>query len=401
MRVLIVHNGYRQRGGEDTVVANEHALLDRHGWETRLWTVSNDAIAGAWSTVTAALRTPYSPQARDRLAAVIAEFRPEVVHVHNFFPLLSPSIYDACRDAGVAVVQTLHNFRTICAGGMLLRDGRRCEDCIGASPYHAVLHGCYRGSHIGSLPIARMIDVHRRRGTWRQKVDRFIALSAFAKGKFVAAGFPAERIAIKPNFTANLPVGGSAERAGALYVGRLSAEKGIATLLSAWEGLDAPLRLIGDGPLRGLVDRAAGARIVATGWLAPAAVADEMARAAFLVVPSIWPEGFPMVVVEALAQGLPIIASRMPALEEIVEDGVTGLLFCSVDPADLASKVRWACRHPKALGRMGAAARRVYEHRYSPEVNLQRLAKIYEAAIAEAPSASIGGPGVAFAASGA
>src|SRR5262249_51119788 len=157
------------------------------------------------------------------------------------------------------------NFRTICAGGVLLRDGRHCEDCIGASPYHAVLHGCYRGSRIGSIPVARMVDIHRRRGTWQHKVDRFIALSEFSKGKFVAAGFPEDRIAVKPNFTPDLRVPGSAARAGSLYVGRLSEEKGISTLLRAWQGLDIPLRLVGDGPLRGAVENAANPNIVAEG----------------------------------------------------------------------------------------------------------------------------------------
>jgi hypothetical protein len=169
MRILIVHNSYQQTGGEDTVATNEHALLDRHGGETRFWTVSNDVITGAWTKITTAMRTPYSRPARDRLARVIADFAPAVVHVHNFFPLLSPSVYDACRAAGVAVVQTLHNYRMICPGALLLRDGHQCEKCVGASPYRAALYGCYRGSRVGSLAVAGMVDFHRRRGTWLRK----------------------------------------------------------------------------------------------------------------------------------------------------------------------------------------------------------------------------------------
>src|SRR5271169_3732856 len=226
MKVLIVHNRYQHVGGEETVVANEQALLDSYGWETRLWSVSNDAITGTWSKITAAVRAPYSRPARDELARLIAEFMPAVVHVHNFFPLLSPSVYDACRAAGVAVVQTLHNYRTICLGALLTRDGHPCEDCISGSPYQGALHGCYRGSRIGTLAVARMIDTHRRRGTWLHKVDRFIALSAFARKKFIAAGFPADRIAVKPNFAVDRGTATAAARAGALYVGRLSSEKG-------------------------------------------------------------------------------------------------------------------------------------------------------------------------------
>lgn len=387
MRVLIVHNSYQQAGGEDTVVANEHALLEKHGWDTRLWSVTNDVIAGTWSKITAAMHATYSRPARGELTRLIAEFRPAVVHVHNFFPLLSPSVYDACRAAGVAVVQTLHNYRTICAGALLIRDGHPCEDCIGGSPYQGALHGCYRGSRIGSLAVARMVDTHRRRGTWRHKVDRFIALSAFSKGKFVAAGFPADRIAVKPNFAEDRPVVGPGTRAGALFVGRLSPEKGIETLLQAWEGLDVPMRVVGDGPLRQCVEDGAGLGFIALGRKTPAEVAAEMARASFLILPSAWPENFPVTIVEAFCQSLPVIASRIETLEEIIEDGATGLFFSPGDVDDLATKVRWAHQHAEAMRIMGANARRVYEERYSPSINFGQLAKIYEAAIAQSQSA--------------
>ncbi len=389
MKILIVHNSYQQAGGEDTVVANEHALLEQHGYETRLWSVSNDVIVGPRSKISAAMRTAYSHPARDQLARIIGDFVPGVVHVHNFFPLLSPSVYDACRAAGVAVVQTLHNYRTICAGALLLRDGRPCEDCIGASPYQAVLHGCYRGSHSGSLAVARMVAMHRRRGTWSHKVDRFIALSQFAKSKFVSAGFPADRVAVKPNFAEDQPLTGSAERAGALYVGRLSAEKGIDTLLRAWDSLDVPLRVVGDGPMRESVEIATSSDVVALGRGSPAEVGEEMSRAAFLVIPSVWPENFPMVIVEAFSRGLPVLASRIGALAEIIDDGVTGLLFSVGDPQDLAAKVRWGHQHPQAMRMMGYNARRVYEERYSPAVNFRQLADVYEAAIAQSRSASL------------
>ena len=203
------------------MVASELALLEQNGCDARLWSVSNDVIDGTSSKIKAAVEAPYSRPARDQLARVIGVFAPTVVHVHNFFPLLSPSVYDACRAGGVAVVQTLHHYRTICPGALLVRDGHPCEDCIGGSLYQAALHGCYRGSRIGSLGVSRMVDIHRRRGTWSRKVDRFIALSAFAKSKFVAAGLPADRIVVKPNFAEDRPVNGSPARAGGLFVGRL------------------------------------------------------------------------------------------------------------------------------------------------------------------------------------
>ncbi|MCZ6862804.1 MAG: glycosyltransferase, partial [Alphaproteobacteria bacterium] len=287
MRILQIHNAYQQAGGEDAVVANEGALLSANGHDVRLWSVDNAAITGPWAKVRTAWQVPYSHAARRRLGRVIADFGPDVAHVHNFFPLLTPSVYDACRDAGVPVVQTLHNYRTVCAGALLLRNGRPCEDCIGGSPYQGALHGCYRGSRLGSLAVAHMIARHRRQGTWRTKVGRFIALTEFAKAKFVEAGFPAEKIAVKPNFVEDRgPQEAETARHGALFVGRLSPEKGIGTVLTAWRDLDVPLRIGGDGPLMSMAQSTASRNVVPLGNLLPEAVNQEMARAAFLVMPS-------------------------------------------------------------------------------------------------------------------
>ena len=380
MKILLAHNYYQQAGGEDVVVANEMALLSVHGHEVKLYKDSNDRIAGVWAATKAAWRAPYSRDSRDCFAGLLGEFAPDVVHVHNFFPLLTPSIYDACRQARVPVVQTLHNYRTICAGALLMRGGHVCEDCIGGSPYRAALHGCYRGSRMASLAVARMVDTHRRRGTWATKVDRFVALTEFAKGRFVAAGFPADRISVKPNFVED-KAQEAGPRGGALFVGRLSAEKGVHTMLRAWDGLDVPLRVAGDGPLLDEVHGAGISNLTALGAIPPGSVADEMARAAFLVFPSEWYEGFPMTLVEAFCQGLPVIASRLGSMAEIVEDGVTGLHFTPGDAADLAAKVRWAVDHAQDMRRMGENARRVYEEKYTPEANYRQLMAIYEAAM--------------------
>ncbi len=377
MKVWLAHNYYRQSGGEDVVVANEQALLSAYGHKVQLVKDSNDRITGPWAAVKAAWQAPYSREARAGMAALIAERAPDVVHVHNFFPLMTPSIYDACRDAGVPVVQTLHNYRTICAGALLMRGGRPCEDCIGGSPWLGALHGCYRNSRPASLAVARLIATHRRRRTWHTKVDRFVALTEFSKSRFVKAGFPGERIAVKPNFVEDRAQE-AGMREGALFVGRLSPEKGVRTLLLAWDGIDVPLRIAGDGPL---LDATCGPNIVVLGRTAPEAVATEMARAAFLVMPSESYETFGLVIVEAFCQGLPVIASRLGSMAEIVEDGVTGLHFTPGDAADLAAKVRWAADHPEDMRRMGANARRVYEEKYTPEENYKQLIAIYEQAI--------------------
>ena len=212
--VLILHNHYQQAGGEDAVAAGERALLREHGHEVHLHSVSNDAIQGLWVKTVTAWRTPYSQWGRRETTRIINETAPDIVHVHNFFPLLSPSVYDACLDAGVPVVQTLHNYRTICPGSLLMRDGKLCEDCIQGTPYQGALHGCYRDSRLGSLAVARMVDTHRRRGTWENKVDRFIALTEFARGKFVQAGFPAQKIVVKPNFVEAAEPGPPADAEG-------------------------------------------------------------------------------------------------------------------------------------------------------------------------------------------
>lgn len=385
MRVLQAHNHYQQAGGEDAVVAAEHELLKENGHTVRLYAVTNNEIDGPWAKVRTAWQTPYSQKARKRMGEAIRDFAPDVVHVHNFFPLLTPSIYDACRDARVSVVQTLHNYRTICPGALLMHDGRPYEGCIHGSPYQAVLHRCYRGSWLGSLAVARMVDVHRKRGTWRTKVDRFIALTSFAKAKFVEGGLPEDKIVIKPNFVLDRGKGEvfPNPRSGALFVGRLSPEKGILTLLKAWSSVDLPLRIVGDGPLLDVVRSADAPEIVYVGRMPPEAVAVEMARAAFLVFPAEWYEGFGLTLVESFCQGLPVIASRLGSMAEIVEDGVTGLHFTPNDSEDLAAKVRWAVDHQEEMRQMGANARRIYKAKYTPESNYPQLMAIYEEAIYE------------------
>jgi len=385
MRILILHNSYQQAGGEDVMVANEEALLRTHGHEVHLHSVSNDSIQGLWSEVATAWQAPYSRWGYREVTRIIKKNHPDVVHVHNVFPLLTPSIYDACQDLKVPVVQTLHNYRNICPGALLMRNGKPCEDCIQGTAYQAVLHACYRGSRLGSLAVARMVDIHRRRETWANKVDCFIALTEFGKKKFMEAGFPSWKIAVKPNFTEAAGLGPVADtnRNGALFVGRLSQEKGIETLLRAWEFLDVSLRIIGDGPMMDGMRVKASTSVAVLGRKDAKQIAEEMARAAFLVMPSEWYEGFPMTVVEAFSQGLPVIASRLGAMEEIIEDGVTGLHFIPGDAEDLARKVLWAIQHPEKMREIGRNARRVYEEKYTSEINYRQLMAIYEGAVGE------------------
>jgi len=387
VRVLLLHNRYQFLGGEDSMVQAEKALLEAKGHEVTLMETSNDAIVGVRGKANAALSAIYSPASKQRVSAEIADFRPDIVHVHNFFPLLSPSVYDACGDARVPVVQTLHNYRLGCPNAMLLRDSKVCEDCLGKRmPWPGIVHGCYRGSRTQSAVVAGMLAFHQLRGTWQKRVDAYIAMTAFHKEKMVQAGLPREKIHVKPNyvFAPEKLVDKSLNGSYALFVGRLSQEKGIANLIDAYlqNNLQIPLKIVGDGPLREVLQ----ARVEATGlenaiqslgWQDKSAVLSLMCSANFLVFPSTWYEGFPVTILEAFACGLPVLASRLGSMAEMVEDGVTGLHFEAGNSADLANKIQWAYEHPKEMICMGKNARRIYEAQYTPEANYQQLMAIY------------------------
>ncbi|WP_415879642.1 glycosyltransferase [Methylomonas sp. TEB] len=386
MKILMVHNRYQQVGGEDGVVAAEAELLMSHGDIVELWEVDNknlpSNLLGKFKT---ALSTRYSRDSKLIALQRLKAFKPDIVHVHNFFPQISPSIYDACIQEAVPVVQTLHNYRLICPGAILMRGGKICEQCISGSPYQAVLYGCYRGSKMGSLVVAHMVSHHRNQGTWSNKVNKFIALTEFAKSKFVQAGFPVEKIAIKPNFIGDpykvtAPMA-KAKPGFALFVGRISDEKGIRKLVKAWSKLEGKceLKIAGSGPLE---DSLQGiANITVLGRRSPSEISVLMQQACFLVLPSEWYEGFPLVLVEALAHGLPVLASRLGSMLDIIEDGKTGLLFTPTDANDLADKAKWLIDHPKELERFSENARSVFYEKYTDEENYSALMKIYNSVL--------------------
>ncbi|AKJ31872.1 glycosyltransferase family 4 protein [Caldimonas brevitalea] len=382
-RVLIVQNHYLNFGGDDSVVANESAMLRSRGHEVSLWTLRNDDLNRWGPRLETALHLAYNPAVRDRLAQHIAEFQPDVMHCHNLFPRITWSAYDAAAQAGVPVIQTLHDFRSVCcANGFQFRDGKDCDLCVKGSTYWAAWHRCYRDSWLGSLLVARALDVHRRAGTLQRRVHRFIALSESARRQYVEAGVPADRTVVKPNFIMDPGSPPAGAREGALFVGRLTAEKGVRVLARAWEEVDAPLQVLGTGPLEADLRAASNPRITLRGHQPWPEVAAAMRRASLLVMPSIALEGFPMVIAEAFACGLPVIAGRFGTMAETIEDGVTGLLCTPGDAADLAAKVAWALAHPQRLAEMGAEARRVYEARYSDAANHRQLIEIYEQAAA-------------------
>jgi len=385
-RILIVHNRYQQQGGEDTVVAAEKRLLADAGYPVDTLFVTNHAINSAAMQMQAALFAPYNPMSRRLMRQRLRVDRPDIVHVHNFFPRLSPSIFDACRDEAVPVVMTLHNYRLACANGLLFRDNKPCELCIAGSAAHAVRYGCYRHSRIGSAAVAAMIEYHRQTGTWRHKVLRYIALTEFARDRMVAAGLPADRMRIKPNFVADpgpLALTRGDAPPYALFVGRLSHEKGVDVLLDAWQGIDMPLRIVGDGPQRDQLATRATDRVSFLGQVDPEIVRREMAAASFLIVPSIWYEGFPMTVVEAMALGTPIVAAAIGGLRELLGDGVEGRHFQAGDATDLRRVIGELMANPGLLPAMGQRARARYLAQLSPKRNLAILSDIYREMTAE------------------
>lgn len=377
-RVLVVHNRYLQRGGEDSVVDSEVQLLRNHGHSVELFERSSKALSSSPLVMTTKL--VWNAQLRREVADTLARFKPDVVHVHNTFPLISPAVYWAADEAGVPVVQTLHNFRLMCLNALFLREEKVCEDCMGRPPWRGAARGCYRGSRAASAALAGMLTIHRALGTYRDKVARYIALNEFCRSKFIAGGLPSERVTVKPNFV-DFAAPQPAPRAGLLFVGRLSAEKGLATLARAMAlNPDARMRVAGDGPDARALDGLAG--VTKLGCLSAEGVHQEMSRAAALVVPSIWYETFGLVVIEAFACSTPAIVSRIGALAELVRDGETGLLFEPGNPHDLADKLAWAQAHPEQMAAMGRNAREEYVARFSAEVNYRRLLEIYDGVLA-------------------
>jgi glycosyltransferase involved in cell wall biosynthesis len=384
LRILQIHNFYQWAGGEDVVVENERLILEHAGHEVELYAVSNATIFGLSAKVRTFLNAKYNETARIDLLCYLNNFRPDIVHVHNFFPLLTPSIYDACAELGIPIVQTLHNYRLFCAGGTLFRDGKPCELCLDGRSYRAVIHKCYRGSLPGSFATANMIHYYRRNETW-SKVARFIVFISFARDKFIEAGFPPERIVVKPNFTADPGIPDYSQRRGALFVGRLSPEKGVSALLKAWTKIDYPLRIIGAGPDEAILRTQAPPTVTFQGQVPPDGVRAAMRSARLIIMPSLWYEGLPMTLMEAFANGLPVVASDLGAFAEVVEDSVTGRLFPPGDSTTLAAVVNRLLSEPERLIRMSMAARARYESTYTAQQNLSQLLSVYHDALKDPP----------------
>jgi glycosyltransferase involved in cell wall biosynthesis len=390
---MVVHGRYRSTApsGENNVVDRESAALVATGHVVEAFGRDSDDIA-EWSLARKAslpVRAVWNDEVRRALTRRLTESRPDVVHVHNTFPLLSPTVLHACRDAGVPVVVTLHNYKLLCASGDFFREGRPCHDCATGRMIPAAVHGCYRGSRAATIPVVSATALHRR--SWRELVSAYVFISAAQRHLMDGLDLPADRIFVKHNFVPEPAV--LADRSAPLVacVGRLDAAKGVPLLLRAWDRFrelhpTSPLRLAvaGGGPLADEVERWAARHpsVDVHGLLAPPDAARLIAGARAVVVPSQWEETFGLVAVEAMAAGVAPVAPAHGSFPELVTDGHDGVLFTPDDEASLAEAFAHADVSPGHFAALGRRARSTYLARFTEEDNLERLVEIYRFAVA-------------------
>ena len=390
-KILQVHNRYINLGGEDTAFDSTIGLLRKNGHEIVEYIQENRDFIPNHSSWKVGLRALWSNQDYQRLRDLMRDKHPDVMHMHNFFPLISPAAYYAGKAEGVPVVQTLHNYRLLCSNALFFRAGKICEDCLGKTiPWPGVMHACYRGSRPASGAVASMLAIHKLMGTWTKKIDVYIALTEFARRKFIEGGLPASKIMVLPNFINVDPAVGSGKGGYGLYVGHLSNEKGLDNLFEAWKSLKqrTRLKIVGDGPL--------------VNWVAQKSTnnpyieflrhkpLDEvysiMGEAIFIAIPSKLYEGMPRTAIEAFGTGTPIIASNNATMSNLITHTENGLLYRSGDVQDLAAKIEWVLDHPAEMRQMRHEARSTFEKHYSGHRNYPMLMSIYETAISRSQS---------------
>lgn len=381
MKILIIHNWYHLRGGEDGVFDAEVRMLRSYGHDVETLEEHSKGISGVLDKALVALNLIFSPRSYFRVKRALRSFNPDIVHVHNFFPLITPAVFFACRNAGIPVVQTLHNFRPICPTGLLLYNNKIEERSLKGSPFWSVKYRVYRNSFIGTFFLASSIYLHRVLGTWKNQVDGFIALTEFQKYKYVEAGWPEAKFYIKPNFVDD--VGGDAnchsgdDRSYCIFVGRLSEEKGIDDLLSAWESIKYPLKIVGEGPLEEKVKNCSNPYVEYLGVKSKEDVYHLMRQANLLIMASRWYEGFPLVLLEAYSCATPALVPALGSMQDIVVNLETGAHYRAGSATSLAQIASNLLQNSESLVEMGGRARRAYEEKYTEQKNCQQLLDIY------------------------
>jgi glycosyltransferase involved in cell wall biosynthesis len=378
MKILQVHNYYQFSGGEDSVLENEKRLLESKGNSVFQFIKENKEINGYSLLKKANLfnRSVWSKESFHELKELIKKVKPDICHVHNYMPLISPSVFSACREMKVPVLQTLHNYRMLCANANLFRDGEVCEECIGKSLYHGVKYGCYRSSRVQTFAVARMIESNKKKGMWDGGVDGYIALTNFSKNKFIKEGMPAAKIFVKPNFLFEDPGYSGKDENYFFFAGRLDETKGIDVLIEAANELPGvKFKVAGDGPLKEKVT--AVPNIEYLGQLKKNELLEYIKSSTALVFPSKSYETFGLSIIEAFACYKPVIGSKLGAMAEIIEEGKTGLLFEPGSAKALVEKIEWAIKNKDEMKQMGINARKEYEEKYSAEKNYEMLMYIY------------------------
>jgi glycosyltransferase involved in cell wall biosynthesis len=381
VRILVLHSRYLSgpASGENRVAEDEVALLRAAGHDVETWT-PEPTVAGTADLIRTGASTLWSPAAVREVRRRIRRAQTQIVHVHNVFPTLSPAVIKAAAAEGAAVLMTLHNYRLMCLPATFLRDGSVCQDCLGHVPWRGIQRRCYRASATGSATLAASLTAHRALGTFRH-VTRFLAVSGFVRDKYIEAGYPPGQIVVKPNFSGeNEPRQGPGDHF--LYLGRLAEEKGVDTVLEAWRTAPGTLLVVGDGPAGPALRASAPPNVRFTGQVPAADVPALVRGARALLVPSRWFEAAPRGITEAYASGVPVLATRIGALQEAVDDGVTGRLVEPEDPAAWAQAAA-ALMDDATSERLGAAALELWRERFSPAKGLEGLERAYADALEE------------------
>ena len=382
MRILLIHNKYQQKGGENVVFEAECELLKKNGHTVQKVLFDNHIIQSGWDKFLAGVKSLYNFESAHVLETAIRKFNPDVMHVHNIFPIASPAVFYVADKHNIPIVATLHNYRLICPSATLFHNGKIYEKSIHSIfPLDAIVQAVYRNSRIQTASAVLMTGIHKLLGTWKNKVDRYIVLTEFAKNKFLESclGVPGEKMVVKPNFTADLGLGHYPREDFFLFIGRLTEEKGIRTILECAKLSKANIKIIGDGPLREEVQKEATlhTNIQYIGFQDKETIADILKRAKALLFASQWYEGFPMTILEAFASGTPVICSNLGGPGEIVENNISGLHFTPGDAKDLAQKMLTLSLDKTLVSLLGKGARQVFLEKYSEESNYQTLLNLY------------------------
>lgn len=385
MRILIAHNFYQIPGGEDAVARSEIDLLSSFGEEVFTYERHNDELKrlNPFAQITHFVSLSHNRHSYNQMRETLRKHRPKIAHFHNIYYMMTPSVYQACRDEGVPVVQSLHNYRMMCSNGLLFRDGHVCEDCIKKDVWEGVKHRCFRNSAVLTALMASNLDRLWRKGVWINDVDRYIVAAEFTRRKYMDRGIPVEKIVHKPHFIHPDLGKRNKDKGYALYLGRLSQEKGVDILLQAWRSIkDVPLKIAGTGGMEGKLKKFAKdhglTNVEFLGFLNQTQCQDVLSQASVVIIPSVCYENFPRIVVEAFSCGVPVVASRLGSLAELIEDGETGLLVEAGNAEAIHRAVRRCFDNKIKAAYMGDNARRVFEEKYTAKANYQKLIGIYE-----------------------